>query len=712
MRHHLLASCLVLSACTATWTGSSSSSTTTQRAGGQQQQQQQRTQQAPQQAPQRSDLQALANLEDRRSLGEGRLMQAAISEREPLVRKRALLALGRIQDPNTAGALVEALGDPDPGVRGEAAFAIGLLGLSWAPLPDDVKARLTTGLLERESAESDGAVKLALLEAMGRVATAPLVERLVDRLSVPGEVQGRASLSLGLAAKAKQPLPTRAYPSLALLLKKEVDAAARYGSAYALLQSKSPSARSYLLLCASDDASEIRALCAKGLGDVGTDIDAVTLKRLIDDPDYRVAVEATRSLAKLAGKCKSAACPALGALADLSFRVERLVRGDTAGGGQPLLALAQQGLPPVGKALLQSLRSQLAAGRTATDQKIRADVANLDCRLAAAIDRLSGTLVEVLNCGDGLVDEPRRLTLGLRELAQAPALDGNRLVSEVGSFVFHVDPKVKLAAVELLGELKAPAAQEKVRSQLLSADPVLAAAAASAAAKLGDKSAIPQVRQLAQKAATQVDVAPTLAEALGLLDAKDAIGDLEAWLKSPNATIRNSAAEALTKLKGQPVVAGRVERPQDSTRPPSLPRDAKLTVVTSKGEFEVALYGEDAPLTSANAYALAKKGYFRNHTFHRVVPDFVVQGGDPRGDGNGGPGYAIRCEVNHRPYKRGVVGMALSGKDTGGSQFFVTAAPQPHLDGRYTAFGEVTRGQEVVDALLEGDKIVEVRASP
>ncbi|MFT3707435.1 MAG: peptidylprolyl isomerase [Archangium sp.] len=666
-------------------------------------------------APQRSDLQAIADLEDRRSLGDGRLMQTAISERDPLVRKRAFLALGRLQDPNTAGSMTEGLGDPDPGVRGEAAFAIGLLGLSWAPLADDVKNRLTTNLLEKEASESDGTVKLALLEAMGRVATPPLVDRLVDRLQVAGDVQARAALSLGVAARAKTPIPARAYPALALLLKKENAIGGRYGGAFALLQTKKPEARPYLLICANDDASEIRALCAKGLGSVGTDVDAVTLKKLIDDPDYRVAVEATRSLAMLAAKCKSAACPAIGALTDLNFRVERLVRGDTAGGGQPLLALAQQGLPPTGKALLVSLRSQLNAAKTAPDQKTKLDAANLDCRLAAAMDRIGGSITEVMNCGHGLIEEPRRLALGLQALADAAragTVDGNKLNAEAGSFVFHTDPRVKLAAVELLGELKTPAAQDKVRSQLLAADPVLAAAAAASAANLGDKTQITQIRQLAQKALTQVDIAPTIAEALAKLDAKDAIGDLEAWLKSPNATIRQSAAEALTKLKGSPVTADRIETPQMSQRPAFAPKDAKLTITTEKGEFEIALYTEDAPLTSANLFTLARKGYFRGLTFHRVVPDFVAQGGDPRGDGNGGPGYTIRCEVNHKPYARGVVGMALSGKDTGGSQFFVTAAPQPHLDGRYTAFGEVTKGQEVVDSLLEGDKIVEVRASP
>ena len=705
MRSLLLSALVLLSGCATQWTGSQTrtDSSANSGSGGT------RQAQVPQQ---RSDVQALADLEDRRSLGDGRLMQTAIGDRDPVLRKRAFLALGRIQDPNTAGALTEGLTDPDPGVRAEAAFAIGLMGLSWAPLADDVKTRLTNALLEKEATEADGAVKLALLEAMGRVATAPLVERLVDRLSVAGDVQARAALSLGIAAKAKVALPARAYAALALLLKKEQPLGSRFGASYALLQSKNPIARSYLLICAADDASEVRALCAKGLGDSGIDVDAVTLKRLLDDPDYRVVVEASRSLAKLAGKCKTAACPAIGALADLSFRVERLLHGDSAGGAQPILALAQQGLPAPGKALLQSLRTQLDAAKTAPDQKIKRDAANLDCRLAAAIDRIGGSLTEVMSCGHGLIEEPRRLQLGLQALTEAAGkggLDANKVAAEVGSFVFHTDGRVKLAAVELLGELKSPAGQEKVRSQILATDPVLAAAAAAASAKLGDKSQIPQIRQLAQKALTQVDIAPTIAEALATLDAKDAIGDLEGWLKSPNATIRQSAADALTKLRGQPVVADRVERPMDSQRVQGAPKNAKLVITTEKGEFEIALFVEEAPLTSANLWNLARKGFFRNLTFHRVVPDFVAQGGDPRGDGNGGPGYTIRCEVNHKPYARGVVGMALSGKDTGGSQFFVTAAPQPHLDGRYTAFGEVTRGQEVVDALLEGDKIVEVR---
>lgn len=657
----------------------------------------------------------VASLEDRRSFGDGsKLLTWALTANDPALRGRAMVALGRIQDVAAADTLMKGLTDPDPGARSEAVFAIGLLGQSWSPVPDDVKAKLTDALKTIEAEEQDPNIKLVILEALGRIATPPAVDRLIERLLVTGDVQARAALSIGIAARTPGVvLPPRTFNALAPLIKKEMAPVARYGAAYALAQSKNPAARTWLLMCAGDDASEIRAVCAKGLGDVGTDIDSVTLKKLLDDPDYRVAVEATKALAKLSGRCKGSACAALGALADLSLRVERLLRGDSAGGGQPLLMLAQTGVPMSGRPLLQSLRQQLINGvRQVQDAKIRQDIANIECRIAAALDKQTGSPQEVLNCGGNLIPEAQRLSMVLKELATVQAADPNKRATEVGSYVFHNDPRVKVAALEVLGETKSQISIEKVRTQLLNADPVVAAYASSAAAKLGDKQSIATIRGLAMKAMTQVDIAPTVAEALAMLDAKEAIPDLEQWLTSTNSTIRTSAASALSRLKGTPVVAARVERAEDKTRPPNLPKEAHLIVKTEKGEFDVKLFTQDAPLTALNMYTLARKNFFKGLTFHRVVPDFVAQGGDPRGDGEGGPGYTVRCEVNHRVYARGVVGMALSGKDTGGSQFFVTAAPQPHLDGKYTAFGEVVKGQEVVDALLEGDKIVEIRATP
>ncbi|CAN5629249.1 hypothetical protein BH18ACI3_BH18ACI3_21480 [soil metagenome] len=136
----------------------------------------------------------------------------------------------------------------------------------------------------------------------------------------------------------------------------------------------------------------------------------------------------------------------------------------------------------------------------------------------------------------------------------------------------------------------------------------------------------------------------------------------------------------------------------------------KAVMTTQKGTFTIDFLPEDAPLTVDNFVKLAKSGYFNGLEVHRVVPNFVMQDGDPRGDGNGGPGWSIRCEVNMVPYERGAVGMALSGKDTGGSQWFVTHSPQPHLDGGYTVFGRVNEtGMKIVDNIVRGDKIISVK---
>ncbi len=136
----------------------------------------------------------------------------------------------------------------------------------------------------------------------------------------------------------------------------------------------------------------------------------------------------------------------------------------------------------------------------------------------------------------------------------------------------------------------------------------------------------------------------------------------------------------------------------------------KAVFTTEKGIFTIDLMPEDAPLTVDNFIKLARTGYFNGLAVHRVVPNFVMQDGDPRGDGNGGPGWEIRCELNLLSYERGAVGMALSGKDTGGSQWFVTHSPQPHLDGGYTVFGRVNEtDMKTVDSIVRGDKIISVK---
>ncbi|MGQ0561652.1 MAG: peptidylprolyl isomerase, partial [Gemmatimonadota bacterium] len=134
----------------------------------------------------------------------------------------------------------------------------------------------------------------------------------------------------------------------------------------------------------------------------------------------------------------------------------------------------------------------------------------------------------------------------------------------------------------------------------------------------------------------------------------------------------------------------------------------RARVNTANGSFEIELMAAEAPLTVDNFMTLARSRYFDGGRWHRVVPNFVLQDGDPTGTGSGGPGYAIRDEINRIRYSRGVVGMALSGPDTGGSQWFITHSPQPHLDGGYTVFGHVISGMTVADRVIQDDPIMSI----
>lgn len=133
------------------------------------------------------------------------------------------------------------------------------------------------------------------------------------------------------------------------------------------------------------------------------------------------------------------------------------------------------------------------------------------------------------------------------------------------------------------------------------------------------------------------------------------------------------------------------------------------TIVTEKGTIKFELYETEAPITTKNFIELAQKGFYDGLTFHRVIRGFMIQGGDPKGDGRGGPGYMIQDEFSPKlKHTKGAVSMANAGPNTGGSQFFITEAPQPHLDGKHSVFGQVIEGQDVVEKIEQGDKMLKV----
>jgi cyclophilin family peptidyl-prolyl cis-trans isomerase len=215
---------------------------------------------------------------------------------------------------------------------------------------------------------------------------------------------------------------------------------------------------------------------------------------------------------------------------------------------------------------------------------------------------------------------------------------------------------------------------------------------------------------------TERDIRFMAAEALGNFDrpeAKERLRKMAA--EDPDVHVRLEAAKSLEKLgEPRPQVAPARDLPgpvhplgDEYLKSP----DGRYTAVlsTNRGEIEIELLNQEAPRTVQNFVELAEKGFYDRLTFHRVVPNFVIQTGCPLGNGWGNPGHEMRCETSPLRFERGVVGMAHAGKDTGGSQFFITHSRAPHLDGRYTIFGRVTRGMEIVDTIEVEDQLQSVK---
>jgi peptidylprolyl isomerase len=197
---------------------------------------------------------------------------------------------------------------------------------------------------------------------------------------------------------------------------------------------------------------------------------------------------------------------------------------------------------------------------------------------------------------------------------------------------------------------------------------------------------------------------------------RKAVPTLIELLNIQDPAVALAAANALQSLTGAdyrariPVRAEPLHTDLDFSFLRTLPERITVTLETSRGDIQLELNKAAAPFTVMTIAKLAiQQGFYRGRTFHRVVPNFVIQGGDPRGDGWGGPGFVIRSEFSPLRYETGTVGIASAGKDTEGSQFFITHSPQPHLDGRYTIIGKVIQGQEIVDRILLDDRIYDMK---
>jgi cyclophilin family peptidyl-prolyl cis-trans isomerase len=284
------------------------------------------------------------------------------------------------------------------------------------------------------------------------------------------------------------------------------------------------------------------------------------------------------------------------------------------------------------------------------------------------------------------------------------------------------DQRVIPAVLASLAKLRTTDADTVLIEHLKADDPVVRATAATAIGELKPANggqALADAYRAGQSDANYTARAAALA-AVAQYGAAVATPVLTSALADKDWSVRVRAAMLLKQI--DPAAAAGVDaqiRPAPTTLPAdtyaaphltSPPVSTQAYIDTDRGTIQLELAVIDAPLTVENFIALARKGYFNGLSIHRVVPNFVVQDGDPRGDGEGAPGYTIRDELNERPYLRGTIGMALDPwPDTGGSQFFIALSPQPHLDAKYTVFGRVIAGMDVVDQIQQWDVIRAVR---
>ena len=617
-----------------------------------------------------------------------------LADPEARVRRRAALAVGRVGLAAGVPPLVELLRDGDPEVRQMAAFALGLVGDRSARDPLIAALADSTPLTQGSAAEALGLIgDIAAAEPIGRMMSAVLQSGALAQLPAEADEARRdtpaAAFRLGVYALTR----LKAYDQLAAVV---IDSSGRLRTtwwpvAYALQRLEDRRALPALLALAREANPYTRAFAVKGLGGIKDRSAVGVILPLVASPDAGVQIEAIRALGKI---------------------------GDTAA-AQPLVSLTQgRDVPPPVR--LEAVTA-LGSTKTAAVADVLIDLlGDRDPLIRAAALKSAATVasdqfVTILSSLDPDPDWHVRASMAslLGTLPRQSALP------RLTSMLSDSDQRVIAAVLTSLVKLNAPEAGDILLDQLKSDDPVVRAAAASGIGELrlpAGAQALPAAYQFALRDTTYVARAAII-EAFSKYGITVARSLLDAALNDKDWAVRVRAAALLRQAEPSSDAPTRI-RPAptrlaaEAYRSPALTTPKVSTqafIDTDRGTIQLELAVLDAPLMIDNFISRVKKGFFTNLTFHRVVPDFVIQGGDPRGDGEGGPGYTVRDELSERPYLRGTVGIALDWPDTGGSQFFITHSPQPHLDAKYTVIGRVINGMDVVDRIQQNDLIRKVR---
>jgi cyclophilin family peptidyl-prolyl cis-trans isomerase/HEAT repeat protein len=623
-------------------------------------------------------------------------LREALSHASPAVRRQGALAAGRIGDAAGIDLLLPVLNDSVPAVQAAAAFALGLLK----------DARAIPLLLDRVRAVSSteqGASQLEAVTAIARIGGDEGARALADVLAAGSPGGGAATPVVNAALLESWRLGARAPIAELVRFTDAADAATRWRALYSLARLRAAPGAAALIRALSDPDAQTRTVAARGLGKALLDSarldprDAVAgLRRLLNDRDAHIRINALRSLASFRDSGLASAVVPLVADRDIGVAVQAettlgVLRGSAALAAlrprltNSVFALRRQALIALAQADSGSGVAAAVAIGNDGDWRWRSVAAEV-FGAARARDRLEGQLTDA----DGRV-----VAQALQALQRIVPADDSSLLARARTVLTHADPAVRSVAADLLAR----------HPSVVDVDLLVAAYAQAEGDPFND----------ARLSAVS---------ALGAIAASSAIGRQRVATKFVSVIprpddylVRRLAADTLPDTRDAwgpvlPIATGRTLADyRDVARrwlvPALAGTNPHVFLETDRGTLDIELLPAEAPLTVAAVIDLVNRRYFDGTRWHRVVPNFVVQDGDPRGDGWGGPGFAIRDEINPVRYEMGTVGMALSGPNTGGSQYFITHSAQPHLDGIYTIFGRVVGAGSatVLNAIGQGDRI-------
>jgi cyclophilin family peptidyl-prolyl cis-trans isomerase/HEAT repeat protein len=635
----------------------------------------------------REKLAAIARMEDSAAI-DTLLLSSLAHDPEPLIRRRCAEALGKIGDPAGVSYLAVLVDDTVPGVAEAAVYSLGLVGDESVLKP-----------LARCLAEKPAPLRELSLDALGKTgkkAAAPIIARAMRDFS--SSIRASAALALAFTTDS-------ASASECDAMIHDPDPRVVSCAIYAMGRLGYREGSDRIVAFLGHESPEVRFRAAEALGRLKAESAAASVAALTRDTNRMVAIKAAETLGRIGGKKGAPALVALLASGDAYLKTTALNALQTVGEKkhfESIRPLLNDASPMVRRA---ALAAAVATGGTGARELV-----------LASLER--GTAHEQMTALEqlGIVSASEDLQLLVRTLlasddllereGAAAGLGNWKRVDELGAPCGFTDSRGrKLTPIEALIE----AAD--------GSDWVVASISIESLGKIAHIDIIPDLMQIFKTHRTRVDgdrklaILAAIGSKASSIDPKtaDRLGLLTFLAKAstdsdPRVASAAAAAAGSLGLSLAAAPTGGWDRGAYPWGAPALPLGEKrILVSTSRGDIEIELYGDDAPNAVMSILTLAEHGFYDGLTFHRVVPAFVIQGGCPRGDGWGDGGYLLRNEVGARRYEPGTVGMADSGKDTAGSQFFITQTAQPHLNGRYTVVGKVIRGMGAVDTIEEGD---------